>query len=144
MLNFFKDRDCLTIVRPVNEEYALKRLDRLDDGQIRPEFLAQLKKLKEKILSKITPKQLKGVNLTPKMYFSAISKYVEAINNGAVPTISTAWEHMVDSECRDALEVSVNLYEVALKQFFLNAVEDAKSMDEIYHILKVIEFFNLT
>ena len=101
-------------------------MDRLQDGQIRPEFLAQLKKLKEKLLSKITPKQLKGVNLSPKMYFSAISKYIEAINNGAIPTISTAWEHMVDTECRDALEISVNLYEVALKQFFLNGANDAK------------------
>jgi len=140
LLNFFKDRDCLTAVRPVNEEFALQKLDRLQDGQIRPEFLTQLKRLKEKILTKITPKQLKGVNLTPKMYFAMVEKYVEAINNGAVPTINTAWEHLVETECREALEAAWNLYEEALKKFLFDpeVATESKAMDELYHILKNI------
>jgi len=102
--------------------------------------LGQLKKLKEKILTKINPKQLKGVNLTPKMYFNMVEKYVEAINNGAVPTINTAWEHLVDTECRDALESAWTLYEEALKKFLFDpeVASEPKQMDDLYHILKNI------
>jgi hypothetical protein len=140
LLNFFKDRDCITAVRPVNEEFALQKLDRLQDGQIRPEFLNQLKRLKEKILSKITPKQLKGVNLTPKMYFAMVEKYVEAINNGAVPTISTAWEHLVETECQTAFEAAWSLFEEALRKFLFDPeiANEAKAMEDLYHILKNI------
>jgi len=86
-------------------------------------------------LTKITAKQLKGVNLKPRMYFATVSKYVEAINTGGIPNISTAWEYMVETECREALEKSTTFYESMLKQCFLNE-KDAKSLEEIYRVLK--------
>lgn len=36
--SLFPDRDCFTLVRPVNDEDELARLDELPSGQMRPEF----------------------------------------------------------------------------------------------------------
>jgi len=80
----------MTFVRPAHDERDLKRLNTLQQNQIRPEFLQQVNSLREKILSKATAKQLKGVNLNTRMYVSMLQKYVEAINQGSVPNISTA------------------------------------------------------
>ena len=44
---------------------------------------------------------------------------------------------MVENECREAYEQSVELYEIALKQFFFNE-DRAKSIDDLYNILKNI------
>jgi len=44
---------------------------------------------------------------------------------------------LVENECREAFEQSVELYEVALKQFFFSE-DKAKSMEDLYHILKNI------
>ena len=90
LLQFFKDRDCMTLVRPVNDEQGLKNLNRLSNKQLRPEFMDQLNGLREKILAKVTPKQLKGVNLNIRMFFAMVENYVDAINTGQLPTISSA------------------------------------------------------
>jgi hypothetical protein len=37
--NFFKDRDCYTIVRPTEEEKDLQFLQNIKDHNLRPEFL---------------------------------------------------------------------------------------------------------
>lgn len=137
LLNYFKDRECMTLVRPVNEESQLRKLNTLENNQIRPEFLRQVNTLREKILSKATAKQLKGVNLNMRMYVAMLQKYVEAINAGSVPNIATAWDHLVENECREAYEQSVDLFEIALKQFFFNE-DRAKSIEELYNILKNI------
>ncbi len=39
ILNFFKDRDCFTIVRPSEEEKDLQYLQKIPDESLRPEFV---------------------------------------------------------------------------------------------------------
>ena len=76
--------------RPVVEEDDLRRLNTLPKSKLRKEFVTQLNFLKDKILTKSTPKQLNGVNLNSRMYCSMVQSYVEIINKGGVPNISTA------------------------------------------------------
>ena len=49
----FPDRDCFTLVRPVNEEDALARLDTLPPGAMRPEFQKGLTALTTLIFNKV-------------------------------------------------------------------------------------------
>lgn len=137
LLNYFKDRECMTFVRPADREDDLRKLSNLPNNRLRPDFLREIGVLKEKIMSKVTPKQLKGVNLNMRMYIAMVEKYVEAINQGSVPNISSAWDHLVENECRQAYEESVEDYETALKKLFLNE-EKAKPLDELYNLLKNI------
>jgi hypothetical protein len=64
MKHFFRDRDCFTLVRPVETEDKLQQLDTLEEEDFRPTFLDQSKALKQKILTKIKPKKLKNTLLT--------------------------------------------------------------------------------
>jgi len=137
LLNYFKDRECMTFVRPANDERELRKLNSVPTNQIRPDFMKQVNALRDKILTKATAKQLKGVNLNMRMYIAMVNQYIDAINQGSVPNISSAWDHLVENECREAFEQSVELYEVALKQFFFSE-DKAKSMEDLYHILKNI------
>jgi hypothetical protein len=41
----FKERDCVTLVRPLTNEENLQNLDKLDFDQLRPEFFEQVNKL---------------------------------------------------------------------------------------------------
>jgi len=36
---FFKDKDCFTLVRPAEEEKNLQNIEKLEDSELRPEFL---------------------------------------------------------------------------------------------------------
>lgn len=57
---FFKDRDCFTLVRPVEDERNLQKLEGLDPSALREEFVEQLGQLKSKTLRKVKPKQIRG------------------------------------------------------------------------------------
>ena len=58
--HFFKDRDCFTLVRPVEAEDDLQNLLYLPDVCLRPEFLEQANQLRTKIMKKVRAKKIKG------------------------------------------------------------------------------------
>jgi len=91
LLSFFRNRDCVTMVRPVVEESDLQNLNKLPNHKLRKEFLGQLKGLKEKILNESEPKQLNGVNLNARMFCGMIRNFIDSINQGGVPNIASAY-----------------------------------------------------
>ena len=80
-------------VRPVNDERVLQRLESAEASQLRPEFREGLSALTRAIFQRGQPKRMGSMTLTGPMFAGLTQAYVEAINNGAVPCISTAWQH---------------------------------------------------
>ena len=134
LLNFFKERECFTMVRPVTEEAELKKLNSLPKTKIRKEFLSELKVFKEKIFSKCSPKQLNGVNLNSRMFCNMIRSFVESINRGAIPNIASAWDFILENECMSAHGDALELYNQSLKQYL--SQDKPKPFEEMFNILK--------
>jgi hypothetical protein len=65
--HFFRDRDCATLVRPVETETELQQLDTLDESELRPEFVEQIKALRKKIFKKVKPKNIHNKTLNGPM-----------------------------------------------------------------------------
>ena len=57
---FFKVRDCQTMIRPLANEKQLQSLSKLKLESLRPEFVAQVKIVREKILNNVKVKELNG------------------------------------------------------------------------------------
>lgn len=53
-----------------------------------------VKTVRKKIISKMKAKKMHGKNLNGEMLYNLACSYVEAINNGAVPNIETAWTYL--------------------------------------------------
>jgi hypothetical protein len=87
-------RECFTLVKPLIHEEKLQALDKVPFEELRPEFIEQVIALRKRVMGKLKPKLMKGVALTGESYLTTIKCYVEAINNGAVPNIQTAWDYM--------------------------------------------------
>ena len=58
--HFFKDRDCQTLVRPIEEEKQLQNLNSIQNCELRAEFVEQINALRTKIFKKVRPKLLKN------------------------------------------------------------------------------------
>ena len=100
----FPDRDCVTLVRPHNDERQLRRLEALAPEELRPEFRAGMTGLLDKIFAAARPKVAGGVVLTGGLLAGLAEAYVGAINAGAVPTIAGAWQAVAEAENRKAVE----------------------------------------
>jgi len=54
----------------------------------------------------LRPKVLEGQVLSGKMLAELADCYVQAINADAIPTITTAWERVIDAEIARVFDVS--------------------------------------
>jgi hypothetical protein len=109
--HFFKDRDCFTLVRPVETESQLQTLFALPDQELRPQFMEQAGNLRSKILKKVKPKRIRGKALDGESLLELALSYVEVINKGTLPNFDSSYrlimryqltkiaEHFLDS-CR--------------------------------------------
>ena len=96
---YFLERDCFPMVRPVENERDLQKLQTLSDDRIRPEFLRQSEMLRNKIYMKIKPKNFNGKILSGQMLINLLESIIEAINEGAIPVIENSWKYITNNEC---------------------------------------------
>ncbi|AQK92152.1 Guanylate-binding protein 2 [Zea mays] len=106
----FPDRECFTLVRPVNNEKDLQRLDQLSLSNFRPEFRSGLDTFTKFVLDRTRPKQLGASTMTGPILAGLTQSFLDAINSGAVPTISSSWQSVEEAECRRAFDSAVGTY----------------------------------
>lgn len=111
MKDFFRERTCVTLVRPVHDESLLQQIDQLPIEQLRPEFQKQLADVKNLVYGEsLKPKTLQGKPLNGSMFAGLLHAYVDAINSGGVPVITSAWEGVTASECRKAVSTAFDSF----------------------------------
>ncbi|KAB1201094.1 Interferon-induced guanylate-binding protein 2 [Morella rubra] len=106
----FPDRECFTLVRPLNNENELQRLDQIALEKLRPEFRAGLDALTKFVFERTRPKQFGATVMTGPILVGITESYLEALNNGAVPTISSSWQSVEEAECRRAFDSATEVY----------------------------------
>ena len=106
--HFFKERDCCTLVRPMENEKDLQNLNDTEDSLIRPKFLEQLHELSTKVFRKVKPKKMNNQYLNGSMLIELAKAYVEALNTGKMPTIESAWDYMCGEENQKAMKASIH------------------------------------
>ena len=107
---YFPNRDCVTLVRPLLEEGNLQKLERTPASKLRKEFIEQVNYLRKTVLNSINPKKLNGQELNGEMFIDLIKSYVKMINEGAVPIIQTAWTYMRQNQAVVAKKNAVENY----------------------------------
>jgi len=60
--------------------------------KLRPEFRAGLDALTKFVFERTRPKQIGATVMTGPVLVGITESYLEALNNGAVPTISSSWQ----------------------------------------------------
>lgn len=98
MTTFFRDRDCFTLVRPVDDESKLQDMSRLKDTELRPKFLELIKDLRSKVFYQAKRKTFKGKPCSPAMFIELCQHFCTAINNGGLPEIESNWDMICKSE----------------------------------------------
>lgn len=114
--NFFPTRDCRTMVRPVEDEAQLQELDKCANSELRSCFMEQVLSIREHVLSHAAPKSIDGHEMNGKLFIKMCDAYTKAINRGAAPAIRNTWLLLSESQCRSAMEESL---EVAKKRLVL-------------------------
>ena len=96
---YFPDRDCFTMVRPVERESDLQNLQNLPDEFLRKEFLQQSQNFRDKVYKIATPKSFRKRALSGNMLVELVQNILDSINSGVIPVIENTWKYVVQNEC---------------------------------------------
>ena len=119
IIKFFPERDCVTLVRPVESEADLKRLSSIPYNNLKPEFKMEFKKLKDKIFKEALPKKLNGKKLTGPALATLIEVFVKVINSGKIPNINNTWDSVIEKDVSDSFYKSYDLFKMNLNELRL-------------------------
>jgi len=111
LTNFFKDRDCFMMVRPIIEEKEMQNLHNLDASQLRPEFNEQVSTLKRKIYSKVKPKMFKGKPINGPAFIVLCKMLCQTLNSGDVLSLESSWTVICKIECNRIIQELSDRYE---------------------------------
>ncbi|KAI8525565.1 hypothetical protein RHMOL_Rhmol13G0240300 [Rhododendron molle] len=106
----FPDRDCFTLVRPLSNENELQRLDQIHLDKLRPEFRSGLDAFTKFVFERTRPKQVGATVMTGPILARITQSFLDAINNGAVPTITSSWQSVEEAECQRAYDLASEVY----------------------------------
>jgi len=107
---YFPDRDCYSMVRPVENEVELQNLQSLDNTNIRKEFLEQASALREHLFNKVKPKIFNGKILNGNMLIELLSNVLDSINQGGIPVIENTWKYVIQSESMKTIDEILSQY----------------------------------
>ena len=96
---FFPERDCFTMVRPVEKEKDLQNLQNLPDSELRKEFLIQAKEFRKKVFNITNPKSFHKKLLSGSMLVELVQNILDSINAGCIPIIENTWKYVIQNEC---------------------------------------------
>lgn len=137
----FPNRECFTLVSPLNNEADLQHLDRVLLDKFRPEFLSGLNMLAKFVFERTKPKQVGGTVMTGPILAGITKSFLDALNRGAVPTISSSWQNVEESECQKAFDTAIEVY---MSAFDCTKPADEVSLREVHDeaVQKSISVYN--
>lgn len=112
---FFSERKCFPLIRPLLDEERLQEIDKVPFDELRPEFRDGLDELKEYLyFHHLKPKVVNNVAVNGSSFIALCEKYIEAICDGGVPTITSAWEEVMEKECEQAGVRALDAYDAEI------------------------------
>lgn len=100
----FPKRRCQTLVRPVDKESDLKRLQQVPDDDLRSEFRAGMRALRATLGDLLRPKRVGEATLDGPTFLALVEEYVRVINAGGVPQVADTWTQIAKGRCERGVQ----------------------------------------
>lgn len=115
---YFPRRDCICMVRPLQEENKLRRIEEQDWSSLRPEFRAGVQEFEKKVKETIPVKKIGNQVITGKMFLNLTLEYLDSINSGGIPMISNSLDRVRQTEVRRITEDLRKNYKIQVQKMF--------------------------
>ena len=126
ILKYFKDRECITLPRPVDSEENLQNLDKIPFNQLKTNFRKEFLVLKEKVYYTSKPKVINRKRINGAILADLLIAFVDSINSGVIPNINTAWDNIIINDIDDYYNNSL--------RYFKQNVSKCKDIRTLYKL----------
>jgi hypothetical protein len=106
----FKDRGCTTLIRPVNEESLLRKVDDLPISELRPKFNEEIDGLITRIGNLTHHKRVNGRPLNGEHFAAFLIYLAETLNSSELPTFDNFSVILQGYDCKTRTEKSLRMF----------------------------------
>ena len=143
--NLFRERDCMTMVRPVADERHLRNIQALPYEALREPFRRQAEDFVQRVYTNLRPKMVGGTPVNGAMLAVMAMEYCNAINNSAVPAIQSAWAQAMSHQLHKNLKEALVKYRSLMNDTAMQALPiSANELRDFHKAAKAeaLEAFN--
>ena len=140
IIKYFKERECVTLPRPIDNEENLQNLNNIPFSQLKLNFRTEFLLLKRKVYETSKPKIFNGKKITGPILADLLIILIDCINSGKIPNINTAWDNIILTEIEDSFDDCKVLWKQNIEKY-INDINIQFLYDLKYFILS--EFHNV-
>ena len=135
IIKYFKERECVTLPRPVDLEEDLHKLDEIPFEKLKPNFRSEFLKLKMNVYENSRVKKLGNKKINGPILVGLLTQFINSLNSKLIPNINTAIENIIINEIEKSYEKSKKLWKQNYSK--INS-SDVYNLREIYNIKYII------
>ena len=135
IIKYFKERECVTLPRPVDLEEDLHKLDEIPFEKLKPNFRSEFLKLKMNVYENSRVKKLGNKKINGPILVGLLTQFINSLNSKLIPNINTAIENIIINEIEKSYERSKKLWKQNYSK--INS-SDVYNLREIYNIKYII------
>ena len=98
IIKYFKERECVTLPRPVDQEEDLHKLDEIPFDKLKPNFRSEFLNLKNKVYENSKVKRIGNKKINGPILVGLLTQFINSLNSKIIPNINTAIENIIINE----------------------------------------------
>lgn len=110
IIKYFKDRECITLPRPVDEESDLHKLDEIPFCKLKPNFREEFLNLKKIIYEKAKIKKIGNKKINGLILSELLISFINSLNSKIIPNIFSAIDNIIINEIEKSYDNSIKLW----------------------------------
>ena len=131
IIKYFKERECITLPRPVDQEEDLHKLDEIPFDKLKPNFRSEFLNLKNKVYEDSRIKKIGNKKINGPILVGLLTQFINSLNSKTIPNINTAIENIIINEIEKNYEKCRKIWKQNYSKINSNELFDIK---DIYNI----------
>ena len=131
IIKYFKERECVTLPRPVDQEEDLHKLDEIPFDKLKPNFRSEFLNLKNKVYENSKVKRIGNKKINGPILVGLLTQFINSLNSKLIPNINTAIENIIINEIEKNYEKCKKIWKQNYSKINSN---ESYNIKEIYNI----------
>ena len=110
IIKYFKDRECVTLPRPVDKEEDLHKLNNIPFNELKSNFRDEFLNLKRKIYEDSKIKKIANKKVNGPILVELLKSFIKSLNSKIIPNINTAIDNIIINEIEKSYENCIKLW----------------------------------
>ena len=131
IIKYFKERECVTLPRPVDQEEDLHKLDEIPFDKLKPNFRSEFLNLKNKVYENSKVKRIGNKKINGPILVGLLTQFINSLNSKIIPNINTVIENIIINEIEKNYEKCKKIWKQNYSKINSN---ESYNIKEIYNI----------